>query len=307
MLLAMLKQIPGARSAYVAAQRVWSVVRQPELFAPGHYYSPTPDARWIAENRERLFDENVDDCPGIDLRAADQLQLLEELAAFHPDYAAPTEPDPAWRYHGANDFFGRTNAFNLYAMLRRFRPRRVVEIGSGFSSAMMLDTADRHAELAETSFTFVEPHSDRLRSLLRPSDDGRCEILESSVQDVDLAVFDRLEANDFLFVDSSHVSKIGSDVNHLLFHVLPRLAPGVLVHFHDLHWPFEYPRTWIDEGRYWNEAYILRAFLQFNSAYRMTFFCKYVSACHASAVHRHLPEFDGALGSSLWIERVENS
>ena len=88
------------------------------------------------------------------------------------------------------------------------------------------------------------------------------------VQDVDLAVFEALGPGDILFIDSSHVAKVGSDVNHLVFEILPRLSPGVYVHFHDMFYPFEYPEDWIlGEGRYWNEDYLLRAFLQFNGSY----------------------------------------
>ena len=110
-------------------------------------------------------------------------------------------------------------------MLRHVQPRRVVEVGSGYSSAMMLDTAEGWLD-PDVDITFIEPYDELLRSLLRPGDDERVTILDSAVQDVDLVVFTRLEAGDILFIDSTHVVKAGSDVNHLFFEVLPRWRPA---------------------------------------------------------------------------------
>ena len=92
------------------------------------------------------------------------------------------------------------------------------------------------------------------------------------VQNVKLIEFEKLEPNDLLFIDSSHISKIGSDLNYLLFEVLPSLKPGVIIHFHDILYPFEYPYEWIEKGIYWNEAYLLKAFLMHNKNYEILLF-----------------------------------
>lgn len=299
-----IRHVPGLRTAGVRAKSVWRSLSQRQLFPPGHYYSPTPDGNWIRCNRERLFRTEARELPGVDLRETEQKRLLVELAAFHREFDVADEPSDDRRYFANNTFFGRASAFNLYAMLRRFEPQRVIEVGSGFSSALMLDTNDRHFA-GRTSLTFIEPHSERLRSLVRSDESGGVEILEKPVQDVPASSFEELEAGDVLFVDSSHVTKVGSDVNHLLFEVLPRLQPGVLIHFHDVTWPFEYPERWLAEGRFWNEAYILRAFLQFNPAFEILLFDDYLAHCHAGLLRQTLPAFPGGLGASLWLRRVE--
>src|SRR5690606_4967570 len=107
---------------------------------------------------------------------------------------------------------------------------------------LMLDCNDLEFS-GKITFTFVEPFADRLKSLLREADQDH-RIHESRCQDVPLEVFSALQDGDILFIDSSHVSKVGSDVNDQLFRILPALAPGVFVHFHDIFWPFEYPPEW---------------------------------------------------------------
>jgi hypothetical protein len=112
-----------------------------------------------------------------------------------------------------------------------------------------------------------------------------------------------LEANDILFIDSSHVSKAGSDVNHLFFTVLPRLKPGVLVHVHDVFYPFEYPLGWLRQGRAWNELYLLRAFLQYNTAFEMLFFNSFLWKHHKEQLAAKLPRMATNPGGSIWLRK----
>jgi hypothetical protein len=195
--------------------------------------------------------------------------------------------------------------------LRHFRPRRLIEVGSGFSSAAMLETRDRFFP-GQLEFTFIEPYPERLYSLLSDDDRRVCRILAQPVQDVDLSVFDALGENDILFVDSSHIGRVHSDLLHILFNVLPRLQKGVIVHFHDILWPFEYPRNWIEsEGRAYNEAYFLRAFLQYNPAFEVLYFNDFMKVHHRDEVIKALPlamkqPTQGVTegSSSLWLRKV---
>jgi predicted O-methyltransferase YrrM len=206
------------------------------------------------------------------------------------------------RYWTGNELYASGDAAILLAMLSEARPRQVVEVGSGFSSACMLDIADWIA--LPTRFTFVEPFPDRLQRLLTDADRGRCEIIEAFIQQVDLARFEALQRNDILFIDSTHVSKAGSDVNHELFEILPRLQPGVIVHFHDCFWPFEYPDEWIFESRRsWNELYLLRAYLTGNRDFEVLFFNDYFRARHPNDAAR-LPAFAENPGGGLWLRRT---
>ena len=106
-----------------------------------------------------------------------------------------------------------------------------------------------------------------------------------------------------MFVDSGHVSKVGSDLNHVVFNVLPRLASGVLVHFHDVYYPFEYPREVLYSGIAWNEAYLLRAFLQYNERFEILLFTTYLETAHAAMVFDAMPLCRRNPGGSLWLRR----
>ena len=124
----------------------------------------------------------------------------------------------------------------------------------------MLDSAE-HARLPTLNLTCIEPYPERLPSLMRPGDTKHVNVIDRPVQDVPEEIVDSLQDNDILFIDSTHVMKTGSDVHYEFFHLLPRLKPGVVVHFHDCGFPFEYPDEWIFELNYsWNEVYALRAF-----------------------------------------------
>jgi hypothetical protein len=176
-------------------------------------------------------------------------------------------------------------------------------MGSGFSSASMLDTNDRFFG-GSIDFTFIDPDTTVLDGLLRSDDRARVRIMRSPMQDVPLATFDVLEPNDILFVDSTHVSKTGSDVNRIVFELLPRLRSGVYVHFHDVFYPFEYPKEWIYEGRAWNEDYMLRAFLEFNNAYAVVLFGTYLARFHRDVLARTMPMVLENPGGALWLRRA---
>ncbi len=103
------------------------------------------------------------------------------------------------------------------------------------------------------------------------NDEMKINMLEMPIQDVDLTIFEKLEANDLLFIDSSHVSKIGSDLHTIMFEILPILKNGVYIHFHDIRFPFEYSRELINSKVFWNEAYLLRSFLMFNNSFQIEF------------------------------------
>ncbi len=187
-------------------------------------------------------------------------------------------------------------------MLRHLKPARIIEVGSGFSSALMLDTRDQHTDW-ESQFTFIEPFPDRLNNLLRETDRTSVQLIESPVQQVDPKLFQTLKAGDLLFIDSSHVSKIGSDVNLLFFEILPKLAAGVYIHIHDIFWPFGYPVEWIREGRAWNEAYLLRAFLVCNASFEICLWNSLVANKYNSWMRQNCPFFLENSGGSFYMRK----
>jgi hypothetical protein len=167
----------------------------------------------------------------------------------------------------------------------------------------MLDTNDAFLGSA-TNFAFIEPYPERLYSLLNEKDKRQHQVIEKPVQEVELELFQTLDAGDILFVDSSHVVKIGSDVAHIIFEILPRLKPGVIVHFHDVFYSFEYPKEWVKEGRAWNEDYFLRAFLQYNSVFQILYFNSFMGQFYQNELERKMPLCLRNTGGSLWMKKA---
>lgn len=271
------------------------------FFPPGHFYSPLPSREEVAEALARGgFGPPF---PGIDLNETGQVARLDRFAAWYAEQPFPEQATEGRRFHLDNPSYGHFDAIMLYSMLREARPQRVIEVGSGFSSAAMLDLNERVFGGA-IQFTFIDPDMKRLRPLLRPDDERRATLIEKRVQEVPLAAFAALGGNDVLFIDSSHVSKIGSDVNRLFFDVLPALAPGVLIHIHDVAGNLEYPKEWYDEGRAWNEQYLLRAFLMNNSAYRIELFTGWLFNTRHAWFREHMPLCARGGGGQLWLRKL---
>lgn len=272
--------------------------------ALGHFYSPIPGRDDIAVRLTQLESAKPPrDLPEINLRADEQLKTLERLGtaiAHAPPF--PERQTDGFRYYFENTQYSYNDAILLHGMLRLLRPKRIIEIGSGFSSAVMLDTNDLFLG-GQLTCTFIEPHTERLMALLRPSDHDRCRVFQSKVQDVDISIFSSLSAGDFLFVDSSHVVKFGSDLEYILREVLPALPLGVFIHFHDVNYPFEYDPAVIRLGHYWNECYMIRAFLSNNSRYRVELFGDYIATFHRAALETVSPLCLKNTGASLWISK----
>jgi hypothetical protein len=276
--------------------------RAPLFVPPGHFYSPIPALDDLTRDHERLFGPPPQSLPGIALHEDRQLQLLGEFRRYYADLPFPETQSPGHRYFYDNRYYSYSDAITLYCMIRHLEPERIIEIGSGHSSCVTLDTNDRFFR-GRIKCTFIEPYPDRLLSLLQPDDRSRIDLLRQRLQDVPLDRFRELQARDILFIDSTHVSKIGSDVNFIVTEVLPSLNRGVYIHFHDVFYPFEYPADWAYAGRGWTEAYLLRAFLAFNDSFEVVFFNTFLERFHRAEFERHMPLCLRNEGGSLWIRR----
>ena len=250
-----------------------------------------------------LFPAPQPERPGVNVNLGRQLEVLRELGRFYAEIPFTDQRQEGFRYYFDNPNFRHGEAIVLYGMIRWLRPRRIVEIGSGFSSSAMLDTNQRFFNNA-IDCTFIEPYPELLNDLLFPEDRDRVRVLAEKVYDVELDTFAQLEAGDILFVDSSHVDKIGSDVNDIFFRILPALRPGVYVHFHDIRHDFEYPKEWIYQGRAWNESYVLRAFLQYNQVFSIEFFNSYAREFLTGDLMALLPLVGRTPGSSIWLRKA---
>lgn len=270
----------------------------------GHFYSPLPNLVEAAEQAAYLAGQpEAAEFAGISLRISEQKQFLETIAELYSEFDWSEEQRASRRFYLGQGYYKEADSLALYTVLRTYRPRRVIEVGSGFTSALLLDVSDQHLE-GETRFTFIDPHPERLDSILRPADASVTTILRRKVQGVSEDVFRVLQSNDILFIDSSHVSKAGSDLNYLMFNVIPILQPGVLIHFHDIYWPFEYPAAWLQQGHAWNECYLIRAFLLFNADYEVVFWTPFAAKRWPQFVAEKMPLYLKNTGASLWLRRT---
>lgn len=268
-----------------------------------HFYSLYPDFNVIRKNKERIFDREKT-VLDIELNEEAQCGRLKKMSAFYPvlpKWKEMGEKDSEYRYRYGNPSLSPGDSIALFCMLQLIRPKRVIEVGSGFSSSIMLDVNEYYRN-GEMELRFIEPYPGLLKSLCKSSD--KILLRDSGLQEVEVEFFDSLESGDVLFIDSTHVSKVDSDVNYLLFEILPRLKKGVYIHFHDIFYPFEYPENWIlESGHIWNECYLLRAFLQNNKEYSIEFFHNMMEQKHMEIFMENWPLEEKPHGGSLWLRK----
>ena len=288
-------------------------------FPDGHFYSPVVDVAEVRRDESRLWPVSRDPGPlahlmevapteptvrGIDWNPDSHEDLLRNrfpALIDGYDYASEGEPDDVLeRFHDGNSQFGEADARMLFCMLRMIQPRRIVEVGSGYSTLLMADVNERFLE-GSASITSVEPYPRPF--LRRMHTSGRIALLEQRAQDVPHALFTELEAGDVLFIDSSHVSKTGSDVNRLYLDVLPQLAPGVFVHVHDIFFPHDYPPDWVlEHGFSWNEQYLLQALLVGDRHFRVVYGTRLTRTFHQPASFAFFGK--PMRGGSFWMQRL---
>jgi hypothetical protein len=270
---------------------------------PRTYYSPIPDldeltdADW--DRRSRLA--------GIELDLQRQMATAEaELGAYVRElYEGLDDDGRAGRFALHNPYYPTGDAEIAYAIVRRHRPRRILELGSGHSTLLLAQAAV--ANEAEGSPVELVCHNPFDPDVALDDVPGLAAARRCRAQDVPVSEFQALEAGDVVFVDTSHTVKLAGEVNHLILEVLPALAAGVLVHFHDIWLPWEYPRILVaDMGMYWNEQYLLQAFLAFNAHWEVLFAAQALSRELPERFRALLPRFEGGEGhpSGFWIRRV---
>jgi len=273
-------------------------------FEIGHFYSAIVNVDEIKLREDQIWRKNQpSSLPAIDLKASKQLKLMRKFSETYQEIPFPEEKSEKFRYYFNNNFFNYSDGVILYSFIRHFNPGQIIEIGSGYSSALILDTIQL-LNRTHIKLSFIEPNPERLYSLISENDKEQVSIFERNLQEIDLSFFARLKKNDILFIDSTHVSKTGSDVNYLLFEILPSLEKGVLIQFHDIMFPFEYNKNWVFEGRSWNEIYALRSFLMYNKSFKIELFPHYLHTIHPKCFEK-MPLCYKDLGGSFWMRKVK--
>jgi hypothetical protein len=294
--------IPRGRTQPFATEDYDVVPRDRYDIVARDYYSPVPNLKSLPDD----IWERRSALGGVDLRVEAAIELIEgELAPFVAELDVPDSgPAPPGTFFLQNENYETVDAELLYAMLRARKPRRVLELGSGFTTLLIGDAARRNAvEGVETEHLAYDPFP-RAQilgdDLLPPT---RFEALPAT--EVPLEAFAWLQSGDVLFVDTTHTVKLGSDVNYIALEVLPTLAPGVIIHFHDIFLPWEYPREWFESMQYyWAEQYLLQAFLAFNGAFEVLLPAHAVAREHPERLAAVIPSFSpGRQPGAIWLVR----
>jgi predicted O-methyltransferase YrrM len=284
------------RMAYLGLERVGVHV------TPRHHAFPLPI---VAALDDSIWDR-PSEIAGLDFREAEQLQLLALLAQrYRDEYERwPRQPRHGAPFHLDNRHFECVDAQVLHGLMRQRRPRRFLEAGAGFSTLVALEAAAANAR--EGHSCALEAYDPGAAAALRARAGPGFALHATPVQRVPLSAFTSLAAGDILFIDSSHILQVGSDVRFLFGEVIPRLQPGVLVHVHDVFLPAEYPRHWVKERmRFWNEQYLLQAFLCFNPSFRVVWASHFMALRQPQALADAFSCFTPRdQPASFWFERV---
>ncbi len=258
-----------------------------------HYYEPY----YFFESTGN----QVRDLPSISFNQEQQLGLLESFCYQEELDAIPYNRENKLSYYYNNGAYSYGDADSLYSIIRHFRPQRIIEIGSGYSTMIAVQAINRNIQDSiPCKLSCIEPYEmPWLKNL-------PIELIRSKVEDLSIDFFRDLKENDILFVDSSHVIRPNGDVLHEILTILPELRPGVLIHFHDIFTPFHYPQKWIsEEYRLWNEQYLLEAFLSYNLHFEILLSAKFLKENFFSNLQSAFPNLKPDHNpSSFWIRKI---
>ena len=272
-----------------------------------HYYSPIPD---LFDLQKRQVWNKKSELPGIDFQIDRQIQLLLALGANYGNECNwPSSPTKnPFDFYTENNTFSYGCAASLYSIIRYYKPKRIIEIGSGNSSLIFSSALSRNQEEGVYSqYIIIDPYPS---PTIETGFSNLAKVIKERVELTAFDCFEELEANDILFIDSGHTVRTGGDVNFLFLEVLPRLAPGVIVHVHDISLPYEYPEVYFTNPSFrmfWTEAYLLQAFLAFNSEFEVMLALGYLMKDKMSDFRKAFPRYDPdihkAISGSFWIRR----
>lgn len=261
-----------------------------------HFYNPIPSTKELNE-KQPWNDKYTTE--GIDMRVEEQLLLLDEIEKYMSEYKSAGSP-----------FEANGDGPVLHAMVRKCSPDHIIEIGSGKSTRVSLEASALNADESgqKTNVIAVEPYPDDTLKRLE-EEYSNLTLRQSRAEAIPVNEYiSLLGSGDILFIDGSHVLRVGNDVNHLYLKVIPQLPVGTYVHIHDIRFPYEYPKSWLlKKHRFWTEQYLLQSFLAFNNSFKVIWSGNWMSEMHGQRLEEILPNYetDGGWPGSFWIKRVD--
>ena len=283
--------------------RINQVLQKKGLFlTKSHYYSVIPSGEDIANSFE--YKEEFPYLETLEGLIDNKLarKTLEELIKCAEPFNPLRRPDPSdiQQYFWENGSYERCDAMSLYAFVRKLKPKKILEIGSGMSSLVSLKALEDNQT---GSLTCVEPYpGKRIRALHSL---GRMDLHAMKAQDITPEFLDaELDDGDILFIDSTHVVKTGSDCVHVYLRLLPQITKKIYVHIHDIFLPKGYPIAWLNqEHNFWNEQYLLLAWLMDNARTKVLY-CSGYNEIRNTDLMEALSHgrYEGMNGGAVWIE-----
>jgi predicted O-methyltransferase YrrM len=288
---------------------------------PSHFYFPVPKLKSF-QNKDWTA---CRPCAGIDFRLQEQINRLHsDLLPFAPEWTfSEFANGDGHKFHFNNGFFERVDAEVAYSFIRQRKPKRIIEIGSGNSTLVMAAALRKNqSEGFNCELISIEPHP---APFLKDGLNGLTQLIEKPVQQVPLDVFKALGPGDILFIDSSHVVSMDSDVLYEILRIVPEMAPGVLIHFHDIFTPLDYPEKFVMTNLcFWGEQYLLESFLAFNTNFKVMWSSSAMQQYHPDILSSAFPGWQGSfermpaelkvfaptldnktvMPCSFWVERV---
>jgi len=273
---------------------------------PNYFYSPIPDTRTLKDELWKKKSELV----GIDINEENQIKLLYQFSSkFKLEYESfPIDKaSMPYQYYINNGEIESVDGEILYCMIRLFKPKKIFEIGSGNSTYLSAQAILKNQEDNghECNLIVFDPYPS---DVIKTGFPGLSKLVSIKTQEVPVSKFSELKDNDILFIDSSHVLKIGSDVQYEILEILPRLRKGVIVHFHDIFLPAEYPKKWVLKAyRFWNEQYLLQAFLSFNNSFKVLWAGSYMHIKHPDKLEASFSSYkrEERWPGGFWIRKIK--
>jgi hypothetical protein len=227
-----------------------------------HYYEPQFDYRQPKPDFSQ--DRNL---PGIDWNISEQLKMLSRFSFAHELADIPDEKPETLQFYWNNPMFKAGDAEYWYQLIRTIQPRRIFEVGCGNSTLLAIDAIRRNQQDNPNyacEHICIEPYETPWL------EEAGVSVVRRKIEEIELSFFSKLQENDILFIDSSHIIRPQGDVLFEYLELLPSLNPGVIVHIHDIFSPKNYPQSWIEDAvSFWNEQYLLEAFLSDNSSWKI--------------------------------------